>query len=75
MDDPPHAETDLADVNLIELECVDSLALEWVSSFLGFLQRILGDLVLVAEEGNEHVGVSARTLLRASRRHHGEVCF
>ena len=67
--------THLSDVDLIELERVGRSTLERVPSAFGRLQRMLGDLVLVAEHRDGDVGISASTGDGSCLGRHRVVCF
>ena len=67
--------THFSDVHFVELEDIFRVFLEWILATLGLLQWILGDLLLVAVEGDEHFGVRTSTAYRASLRRHHELRF
>ena len=60
-----------SDVDVVEMEHILGLSLEWCLSTFGLLQRMLDDLVLVAVERDEHfrfgVGTVDRVGLRGDR--------
>ena len=62
--------TYFSDVSLVEFEYVLGFLLERILAALGLDQRVLGNLVLVAVERDEHFRISTRTRHGSSLRSH-----
>ena len=67
--------TYFSDVSLVEFEYVLGFLLERILATLGLDERVLGDLVLVAVERDEHFRICASSTHRSRLSRHYERCF